>query len=258
MNAGDTTHELYEELAVGHALSALEPADEQDFLAHLLSCDPCKVALAEHNETLAHLAYAAVSDAPPAGVLAGIRAGVAESGRAGAFPAPLSLAAARTRRRDKPVRWTTAVIGFAASLILVGALLFVNHGLQSRQRQTEAANGQLNKAVASLLVAGSRKIDLTGSQGKGVLVIHGSTASFVAAGLPANDRSTSVYVLWEMSRVGDIRSIGTFDIRNGGTTVVNNLHVLDPAQVRRFMVTRERGRSAPAQSTQPPVVSGDA
>ena len=257
MNARDTTHESYEQLAVGYALSALEPADEQDFLGHLLRCVPCKEALAEHNETLSHLAYAAVSDAPPAAILAGIRAGVAESGRAGAFPAPVSLEAARTRRRDKPVRWTTAVIGVAASLILVGALVFVNRDLQTQQRQTAAANGQLNKAVASLLVDGSRKIDLTGSQGKGVVVVNGSTASFVAADLPANDLSTSVYVLWERSRVGVIRPVGTFDMRAGRTTVVNNLHIVNPSDVSSFMVTREHGRVAPAQSTQPPVVSGN-
>jgi len=51
----DDTHALYDQLAVGHALSALEPEDEQAFLAHLPGCAACERALAEHTETLAHL-----------------------------------------------------------------------------------------------------------------------------------------------------------------------------------------------------------
>ena len=254
----NVSHELYEQLAVGHALSALEPEDEQTFLAHLPGCAACELALAEHTETLAHLAYDAASVAPPASILEGIRAGVAESGRAGAFPAPVSLDAARTRRRDRTVRWTTAVVGAAAAAVMVLALVLVNHGLQSKENRTQQAKSQLNSAVASLLVSGSRKVDLTGDGGgTGVVVVHGSTASFVAAGLPVNDRSNSIYVLWEKSRFGDVRAVGTFDIRSTDPTVVNNLHLTNASDVRSFIVTVEKGRTAPALSTQPAVVSGE-
>lgn len=257
MTASDRTHEMYEELAVGHALSALEPEDEQVFLKHLPGCAACAAAVAEHSETLAHLAYAAVSDAPPASILEGIRAGVAESGRSGAFPAPVSLEAARTRRRDKTVRATTAILGAAASLILVAALVLMNRGLQSKADQQQQAADKLNLVVKTLLVNGAREVSLTGDTGKGVVVVNGSKVSFVAAGLPVNDPSNSVYVLWAKHLSGGVNAVGTFDMKNGEPTVVNDLKVSNPHEVAAFIVTRETGRTAPALTTQPAIVQGN-
>lgn len=256
MTARESAHDMYEELAVGHALSALEPEEEQVFLKHLPGCAACSVAVAEHSETLSHLAYAAVSDAPPASILEGIRAGVAESGRAGSFPAPVSLDAARTRRQDKTVRWTTAVLGAAASLILVVALVLMNRGLQSKANQQQLAADRLSAAVKTLLVPGAHEVNLAGEQGKGVVVVNGSKASFAAAGLPVNDASNSVYVLWAKSVSGGVNAVGTFDIKSGEPTVVNDLKISNPKEIAAFIVTKESGRKAPALTTQPAVVQG--
>jgi anti-sigma factor RsiW len=264
MNAPGSSHEVYEQLAAGHALSALEPQDEQAFLSHLPGCAACERALAEHTETLSHLAYGVVTDAPPASLLEGIRAGVAASGRAGAFPepvpAPVSLAAARTRRRDKTVRWTTAVVGVAASVVMVAALVFVNHGLTSRQHRDQLAAAKLRTTVSSLLVPGARQIDLVGDNGsKGAVVVNGQTLSLVLAGVPVNDTSNSIYVLWAKSTFGAVRAVGTFDISSKNLAVINNLHLGQGSNtVKTFMVTREKGRRAPSVSTQPAVVAGDA
>ena len=51
MNA-ERSHERFEELAVGHALAALEPEDEQTFLLHLRGCAACERAVAANSETL--------------------------------------------------------------------------------------------------------------------------------------------------------------------------------------------------------------
>jgi hypothetical protein len=255
-----STHDYYDELAAGHALSALEPEDEQLFLAHLPGCAVCERALLEHTDTLGHLAYDVAVEAPPASVLEGIRAGVVASGRAGTFPAPLSLEAARTRRRDKTVRWTTAVIGAAAAVVMVAALVFVNRGLTSREHQAQNAAANLSKAVSSLLVPGARKIDLSGDNGgKGAVVVNGSTVSLVMAGVPVNDQHRSIYVLWEKSRFGDVRAVGTFDVGSADLQVVNNLHLVERIDsVQSFIVTRENGRMAPRLTSQPAVVAGDA
>jgi anti-sigma factor RsiW len=259
VNARDTTHELYEQLAVGHALSALEPEDEQAFLAHLPSCAACQRALDEHLETLGHLAYDADDVEPPAALLEGIRAGIAESGRAGAFPQPLSLDAARTRRTSRTVRMTTALIGVAASIVLVAALLLVNAGLQSRNHDLQRQDAAFRTTVQSLLVHGARPVNLTGKDGrKAVAVVHDGTVSLVLSGVAANDRTDSIYVLWAKSRFGDVRAVGAFDVRSSELAVVNDLKLSDGAAVKTFMVTREQGRKAPPLSTQQPVVAGDA
>lgn len=255
-----STHEYYEQLAAGHALSALEPEDEQLFLAHLFGCAGCERALAEHTDTLGHLAYDVAVEALPASVLEGIRAGVVASGRAGTFPAPLSLDAARTRRRDKTVRWTTAVIGAAAAVVMVAALVLVNRGLTSREHSAQTAAANLSRTVSSLLVPGARKIDLAGDHGgKGAVVVNGSTLSLVIAGVPVNDQRSSVYVLWEKSRFGDVRAVGTFDVRSSDLAVVNNLHLVERLDaVKSFIVTHENGRTAPRLTSRPAVVAGDA
>src|SRR3954454_11551139 len=92
-------HARFEELAAGHALNALEPGDEEAFLAHLTGCAVCERALAEHVETAAHLAYAA-DPVPLADALLGRNRGeVKASGRAMPTPPALSLDVERSRRR---------------------------------------------------------------------------------------------------------------------------------------------------------------
>ncbi len=269
MTAADRSHELYEELAVGHALSALEPEDEQLFLAHLPSCAACSQAVVEHTQTLTHLAYGVEQAAPPAGILDGIRAGVQASGRAGEFPVPAaspegdpapvsSLDDMRERRRARTVRVSTALLGAAASLVLVVALVFVNRGLQSENRTIQARDAALQTAVGSLVHQGSSAVDLTGDGGaKAVAVMRGGDMSLVLDGLPVN-ASSSTYVLWQRSRFGVVQAVGSFDVKDSGVTVVNGLHLSgDPTEITRLMVTREPGRTVPQQAQGPLVVTGD-
>jgi hypothetical protein len=263
VTARDPSHELFEQLAVGHALNALEPEDEQLFLQHVLGCAPCERAVAEHLETLTHLAFGASSpEAPPASILEGIRSGIAESGRAGSFPvpAPASLDAARTRRQDRTVRWSTAVLGAAASIVLLAALVFVNQGLKSKEHDAKVNAAALNSVVNSLLVPGSRKIDLSGSEGrKGVVVLHGRKASLVIAGVPANDASNSVYVLWEKFGT-KVEAVKAFDLSSTDATVIDNVNLATGSgALSQFVITREQGRAAPTEgSHQPAIVAGTA
>lgn len=252
-----TGHTEYEQLAVGHALSALEPEDEQRFLAHLLACAACERALVEHTDTLGHFAYDVVSEAPPPSILDGIRAGVARSGRSGAFPAPLSIDAARTRRH-RTVRLMTAAVGAAAALVLVVSLAVANRGLSADQREAQINAAKLRTAVNGLLVDGARKVDLKGAGGRGAVIINGQSLSLVMTGVAKNDTSNSIYVLWEKTTFGDVRAVGTFDVRDD-VAVINGLRLDQPPDtITTFMVTREPGRVAPARSTQPVVVAGTA
>lgn len=258
MNGQDTSHASYDALAAGYALSTLEPEDEQLFLTHLPQCATCQRALVEHTETLGHLAYDAVSEAPPASVLEGIRAGVASSGRGGAFPAPLPLEIARARRAARPVKLMTGLLGAAAAVVLVVSLVFANRGPSSQEREAQLAAQKLSTTVSSLLVPGARKIELTGDGGRGAVILNGKHVSLVMSGVAVNDRS-SIYVLWEQTTFGDVRAVGTFDVTSKDLAVINDLQLDGSADtVKTFIVTRESGRHAPARTTQPPVVSGDA
>ncbi len=255
MSTHDTGHASYEELAVGYALSALEPDDEQQYVDHLRGCAGCARALAEHTETLAHLAYAAEAETPPPSLLEGIRAGVSASGRAGAFPAPLSLDAARVRRSGS-TRLMTATLGAAAAIVLIVSLVFVR-GLMTDRNDQQTVNQRLAAAVRNLTGPDARLIGLKGDGGHGTLILNGQRVSLVMAGMARNDTKSSVYVLWEQTTFGDVSAVGVFDVK--GDVAVANLQLAQaPDRVRTFMVTKEKGRVAPSRTTQPVLVAGDA
>ncbi|MDT7573641.1 MAG: hypothetical protein QOE05_3815 [Actinomycetota bacterium] len=256
MSTHDTAHESYEELAVGYALSALEPDDEQQFVDHLRGCAVCARALAEHTETLGHLAYAADAETPPPSLLEGIRAGVASSGRAGTFPAPLSLDAARDRR-PRANRLMTATLGAAAAVVLIVSLVFVR-GLMTDRDNQQSINDRYVAAVKNLTEADARLIALKGDGGHGTLILNGQRVSLVMAGMPRNDTKDSIYVLWEQTTFGDVSAVGAFDVKADDVAVVNLQLRQSPDTVRAFMVTQEKGRVAPSRTTQPVLVAGEA
>lgn len=267
-------HERYEELAAGHALSALEPEDEQVFLQHLGACARCERELAVHNATLAQLAYAPDDAEPPDSLLASIRAGVLASGRGASFPqqsdaatdstgrrpaVPISLAAARRRRTDSRVRRTSVWTGIAAAAALVLGLGVWNTTLQQDRAEQDAWGDRMAVAVRELRDTDTDTVPLQGDNGEVVAValVRGSELSLVVDGLPVNDDATT-YVLWGQSRYGDVRPVGAFDVARGGLDVQQDMQVqAGIADVTRFMVTREQGEQPPPIPQQPVLASGD-
>src|SRR3954449_11244083 len=55
-------HDAFDELAAGHALNAIEPGDEQTFLAHLDGCAQCQRSLADFSEVAAGLALSSADE----------------------------------------------------------------------------------------------------------------------------------------------------------------------------------------------------
>lgn len=256
MTGPDLSHSKYEQLAAGYALSALEPEEELVFRGHLAECERCSAALLEHSTTLGHLAYAASSEEPPASVLDGIRAGVRASRSEGLRPieAPTSLAEARAKRAGRTVRLSSALVGVAASLVLVLGIVFVG-GLGSGS--PKSSNDAFQRIVVSLAKPGARVIDLDGT-GQAKAILNGGKISLVVQGLPVNDRAHSTYVLWGKSRYGGVRAVGAFDVPTTKPVAINDLGTVTPGTLELLMVTKEQGRKAPSVTTQQPIMSGRA
>ena len=263
------SHARYEELAAGHALSALEPEDEQDFVTHLAGCARCERDLAEHEATLAHLAYAPEPADPPASLLEGIRAGVLSSGREASFPAsteqaapaapaPVDLDARRQRRDASRLRRAGVWTSVAAAAALIVSLGVWNTELQ-RDRDAQAElTGRLAKAVSPLRDASTDTVPLAAEGGEVVAValVRGDEMTLVVDGLPVNDPATT-YVLWGESRYGDKRAVGAFDVTADDVDVLDGLRLKDSvADVTRFMVTREQGDGPPPIPTLPVLAAG--
>ena len=254
------THTVFSELAAGHALYALEPEDEQVFLAHLAGCAACERDVAEHRETLAHLAYAADADEPPPSLLEGIRAGVRESGRASTYAEPVSLEQARTRRErrrgDAPrLRRAATWVGAAAAFALVGSLAVWNTALQRDQDERDLDYQAL---VSQIAEDGAQTVQLKSESGDEVLVVaivQDGEMSLVVNGLAPNDADATSYVLWGRNEMGGVRAVGSFDVASTEPTALHGMRLDD--EMTAFMVTHEDGNTPPPVSTQPVLAVGE-
>jgi hypothetical protein len=81
-------HGEWDALAVGWALSALDPADEERFADHLPGCARCTATVRESLYTVADLAYALPDEAPPAALTSRLMAAVAAEPRGPSAPPP--------------------------------------------------------------------------------------------------------------------------------------------------------------------------
>jgi hypothetical protein len=82
-------HGGWDALAVGWALSALDPTDEERFAAHLPGCELCTATVRESLHTVADLAYALPDEVPPPSLKNRLMAAVAAEPRPGTDrPAP--------------------------------------------------------------------------------------------------------------------------------------------------------------------------
>lgn len=257
-------HKEYEELAAGHALGALEPEDEQRFLEHLPGCARCERDRSAYADTAAQLAYAAEPLELPDGMLDRLREQVRAEARPPVVPpqaAPVGdVAAARERRRLRGLpRDRSSLTAAAAALVVLVGLVGWNASLQRDNQQMDQRGDELAQAVRALTDEPSRSVPLLGegNQVAAVAVLAEDHVSLVVNALKANDAADTTYVLWEKGRYGDVRAVGTFDVRDGHLEVVRDLPLHGRAgDVAVLAVTHEQGNAAPGRPTQDPVAAG--
>jgi len=254
-------HTQWEELAVGHAFSALEPEDEQLFLAHLRGCGLCERTLSESHEVASHLSYAAEPAEPPAALRDAILDAVRRSGRPAVFPVQVTplRAAVRPpsptvpvmRSRFSSYRFGTALVGIAAGLVAVIGLGVWNTNLRANIEVQNAAIARMERAgeleadpstVRVILTSGALA---SGADAHGTALLRGSQAYVLVRGLPANT-ADSIYVLWYRDSQGGFHAVNTFDIRESDHVNVVEATLDRPIdRIAGIAVSREPGRTAP-------------
>lgn len=262
-------HARWEELAVGHALDALEPEDSQAFTTHLPGCALCARTVGETAAVMAQLAYAAEPSELPQSLWASILDGVRRSERPAVFPPVAQPAQSRRRapatRHPSPSRWHSAQrlapwARVAAGLLLVLALGLWNITLQVDNGAKDDAAGRLTTVLQRFESPSTKTVPLssaTDGKVKGVAVIDAGHVWLVVEGLPRNDTKSTTYVLWQRSADGSAKAVDAFDVVTDGVDV-QDVGPL-PAQLApegSFAVTKEVGRSIPAQPGIPPLASG--
>lgn len=166
------------------------------------------------------------------------------------------------RRRDRsgPGRRRQQIVVGALALVAVIAVAGVG-GLAAytvqlqQQRDAQIAQSQaLAAALTQLDRPGTSHATLSTSDGErvGAVVAGASARTVVTAGLPVNDRATSIYVLWGVSADAAPHPIGTFDVDPAAPGP--GVHQLGPpGQGQSFIgyaISLEPGRVAPTAPTE--------
>jgi hypothetical protein len=259
-------HRVFDELAVGWALHALEPEDETLFAMHLPGCRRCAQTVAETSEVMAamaadlprpepsdqlrerlHAAVAETEQAPPAP-----DDGAAEPDRPAAtgFPGYRSVGLAPESR---PLRRRAALMALAAAAVAVIVGLGVwNVFLAESRSDLQAALAQQDRIVDMLLTPGNAKVAaLSAPDGRAVatVVARSDRIDVVTHGLEVNDPDTETYVVWGIN--GDSpEAIDTLDVTRSQMTlqtVGSGSTGLD--EYDQYAISLEPGRQAPSAPT---------
>jgi hypothetical protein len=275
-------HEVFDELAVGWALHALEPEDEALFGLHLPDCARCAQTVAETSEVMAALAVHLPPAEPSAGLRERLRAAVERTEQVRRPVPPTALPAAATSGPvgQRPVSWSeeersagglgTPVLWRPARIhppgwrsrapqALAAAAVAVVIGLgvwnvvlsTSRQQIQETADEQ-QRVVDALLAPGQARIAPLSDPGGhrvATVVARQGQLQVVTSGLVVNNEVSTTYVVWGM-RQGAPVPLGTFDVvrpRLDLRTVGSERTGLDGFS--GYAISLEPGRKAPSSPT---------
>jgi hypothetical protein len=235
---GPTPHGVFDELAVGWALHALEPEEETVFASHLPGCPRCRGTVAETTEVMAALARQLPSASPPGRLRERLRADVPDTAQqvpawdvpallpdgggdpwgsdlpgTGAPGQPAPPAAGRPApstpwRRVLP---NALAAGAVSTILALGTWNVVLSTARDQARETATEQAGV---VNALLTPGRAVIaPLSGDDGTPVatVVARNGPVQVVTHGLEVNDERAQTYVVWGLA--GDTPvALGSFDV----------------------------------------------
>lgn len=233
MTESTTSHDPWEQLAVGHALDALEPADEAALLTHLPGCPACRRSFESARAAMADLAHGTEPAEPPPALWNELREAAwwerppGGSGRdpesaAGPWWRGLGLQERRTERFwvRRPWARTLLVVAAVAALLAAGGYAVSLQGLANVRRT------QLNALLSCLSDSGCRSVALYPTQAGprdayAVALVRGRQLQLVVQGLVPNNPTTQAYVLWQVQPGSPPVLEATFGVSTDGLSVLN-------------------------------------
>lgn len=269
------------ELAVGWALHALEPADEDLLLEHLPECHICREAVQQTEEVFWLVSSANEQVEPRPGLRDELMAAVAatpqtpEEERVEAWPKASGMppgssitvgwnnrndSGAATRavdrlaeRRGRARRRRLVALGatVVVALVGVGGLVYREIDSSHQQQQVQAAAPrQLNRILEQVARPGARYAVLASPNGEPVagVTISGHDREVYPNGLVPNNKQT-IYVLWGIAQGAPV-PLGAFDVDSSDT----GLRRIGPAvngadAFSAYAISIEKGRTMPDSPT---------
>jgi hypothetical protein len=237
------SHESFDQLAVGWALHALEPEEEELFAAHLPSCPRCVQTVAETTDVMGAMAGDLPPTDPPERLRNRLRAAVAETEQVSASagnaerttgpvppvaadgPAPGHRAEAPEPGAQRapfpmgptesPPNWRRVLpnVLVAAAVAAILALGTWNVVLSSAREEAQAIAAEQAELVGALLTPGEATIAPLSADGTAVatVVARDDQVQVVTHGLAPNDVQDQTYVVWGTG-AGSPAPLGTFDV----------------------------------------------
>jgi len=265
MNERPMTHDEATELAAGHVLGALDPADEAAVRLHLATCPEPHPEF----EELGAVVPALLADVPLVEPPAALRTRIMDAARADlaarsethhagpggmlAFPPAIEREARRVARTSR-LDWALRIAAVIA-IVAVGAW---GIGLQ---RRLDAAR-QFDQAVANVLGAAARPgaeavilIPAQGEQAKGIAAVApDGTVTLAMRDLPPTTDG-QVYTAWVIVGTNAPIAVGDFTARDGIASVTTRATPTPPGTVLAVTLEPNPGNTAPKG---PVVASGTA
>jgi hypothetical protein len=258
-------HSPWDELAVGLALGALEPEDEQTFVAHLAGCPQCVQTISDIEAVAGQLAYAVPAEEPPPELLESIMREVRTSGRA-VTPLRRMPDVARFRSRRAPARparaarasgWESSWLTRAAVLLLVLSLAGWNYKLRAENTLKQKSLNNAAQVARLLTDPATKSVELT-SAGKerAAVLVNGAEAYIVVDNFARNDSENTIYVLWAQNTGSTaMHGVEKFKVVHDGATIIPVRHQLDDSgAITAFAVSKEAGSAIPATPNTPIVI----
>ncbi len=218
-------HERWDELAAGHALHALEPAEVVEFDRHRHGCTRCQATYDEMSFVAAGLGALAATDAAGTPSWRRMRAGIV---------VPATAPSPRRDSRRRRLLPAAAVAAALAVAVVVGVVV--------------TGGGSPSLTVASCARdAGCHQVVLRTPAGRdaATVLVRGRTATIasVAIGAPP---AGSEWVLWQVPRGG-----GPVFVRSFGAAPTSAPSLpTSYAGSASFALSREPAGTRPAQPTQ--------
>lgn len=265
----DDDHDRHAELAVGHALSALEPSDETAFIEHARACSQCARTLDETHEVMSAFAASStpeISPQPPESLRTTIMSRIAETPQeltapspetavvgADAFGPPDELA---SRRRHS--RWRRSIrapwYAVAAVLVVLLALAGADAYLWKRGDATQVQLARAQRVVTCVRNTDCEALPLRATSGRSVpavALVRDGRVTLMVDGLAVNAESKT-YVLWQ--KCGrKLDSIGSFDVSHAGVSLLPAGRLGDSLARTDFLAVSEENGGRPPQAPTFPI-----
>jgi anti-sigma-K factor RskA len=224
------SHAEWDELAAGHALDALEPAEDQRLAAHLAVCARCRHNLDDYALVAAQLGSLA-DEEDPAPAWHRVRpialADIAESAESAEFAESAESAGASTPHRDHrlvrpsspaPALWRRPRV-LAASvivLLIVAGAIGWQAGARSRTTPAAAALRACQQQAGCHMVTLHDARSGSSANDRAAIVVDAGRASLVPLKLAAAP-DAQMYVLWQLPRDRSPVAITTFRLTDRQT-----------------------------------------